>query len=107
MRDRSVREQLEAWQGVQGVGCILVAEIPVLADYTPRYILSNGDLCGGVLDSTAALLILARVLPANYEVTIAGRVDCAWDGLTSSEVGALSWRDREEMIDPWQTRWDE
>ncbi|GBP63830.1 hypothetical protein EVAR_48088_1 [Eumeta japonica] len=49
--------------------------------------------------STVALPVLAGMLPAYYEVTIAGRIDNARDGLVRSEVGALRRRIREEMVD--------
>ncbi|GBP51323.1 hypothetical protein EVAR_34109_1 [Eumeta japonica] len=39
--------------------------------------------------STVALTILASVLPADYEVTIAGRVDIERDNLARVEIGAL------------------
>ncbi|GBP65858.1 Retrovirus-related Pol polyprotein from type-1 retrotransposable element R1 [Eumeta japonica] len=57
--------------------------------------------------STAALPVLAGVLPADLEVTLAGRVDVERDHLTGAEVGALRRRVREQVMDDWQKRWDE
>ncbi|GBP96306.1 hypothetical protein EVAR_7589_1 [Eumeta japonica] len=56
--------------------------------------------------STAALPVLAGVLPADLDVILAGRVDSERDYLTGAEVGALR-RVREEVMDDWQRRWDE
>ncbi|GBO98511.1 Putative 115 kDa protein in type-1 retrotransposable element R1DM [Eumeta japonica] len=57
--------------------------------------------------STVALPVLAGVLPADYEVILAGRTDIERDHLTRTEIGALRRRVKEEMIDAWQKRWDE
>ncbi|GBP24850.1 Retrovirus-related Pol polyprotein from type-1 retrotransposable element R1 4 [Eumeta japonica] len=57
--------------------------------------------------STAALSVLAGVLPADLDVTLAGRVDSERINLTRAEVGALRRRVREEVMDDWQKRWDE
>ncbi|GBP97352.1 Retrovirus-related Pol polyprotein from type-1 retrotransposable element R1 4 [Eumeta japonica] len=57
--------------------------------------------------STAALPVLAGVLPADLEVTLAGRVDVERDHLTGAEVGVLRRRVREQVMDDWQKRWDE
>ncbi|GBP47265.1 hypothetical protein EVAR_38029_1 [Eumeta japonica] len=42
--------------------------------------------------STAALLFLAGVLPADLDMTLAGRVDLERDNLIRAEVRTLSWR---------------
>ncbi|GBP84501.1 Retrovirus-related Pol polyprotein from type-1 retrotransposable element R1 4 [Eumeta japonica] len=57
--------------------------------------------------STAALPVLAGVLPADLDVTLAGRVDSERDNLTRAEVWALRRRVRKEVMDDWQKRWDE
>ncbi|GBP28873.1 Retrovirus-related Pol polyprotein from type-1 retrotransposable element R1 2 [Eumeta japonica] len=57
--------------------------------------------------STAALPVLAGVLPAHYEVTIAGRTDGQRSGLTRAEVWAFRRRAKEEAVIEWQREWDE
>ncbi|GBP23614.1 Retrovirus-related Pol polyprotein from type-1 retrotransposable element R1 4 [Eumeta japonica] len=57
--------------------------------------------------STAALPVLAGVLPADYEVLLAGKTDTQRDYLTRAEIGAVMRRAKEEVIDAWQKRWNE
>ncbi|GBP63895.1 Retrovirus-related Pol polyprotein from type-1 retrotransposable element R1 [Eumeta japonica] len=56
--------------------------------------------------STAALPVLAGVLPAHMEVIIAGRTDSEREGRTATEVRVFRRRVREEMIVEWQKNWD-
>ncbi|GBP17821.1 Retrovirus-related Pol polyprotein from type-1 retrotransposable element R1 4 [Eumeta japonica] len=57
--------------------------------------------------STAALPVLAGVLPAHIEVIAAGRTDRERDGRTAAEVRAFRWYVRSEMIAEWQKNWDD
>ncbi|GBP06869.1 hypothetical protein EVAR_62949_1 [Eumeta japonica] len=57
--------------------------------------------------STAALPVLASVLPAEYEVIIAGRVDAERDNLTRTKIGVLRWPVKDEMVELGQKRWNE
>ncbi|GBP42642.1 Retrovirus-related Pol polyprotein from type-1 retrotransposable element R1 [Eumeta japonica] len=52
--------------------------------------------------STAALPVLAGVLPAHYKVMIAGRTDRQRDGHTGAEVRAFRRRAKEEAVIEWQ-----
>ncbi|GBP65872.1 Retrovirus-related Pol polyprotein from type-1 retrotransposable element R1 2 [Eumeta japonica] len=54
--------------------------------------------------STAALPVLAGVLPADYEVLLAGKTDTQRYCLTRAEIGAVRRRVKEEVIDAWQKR---
>ncbi|GBP63882.1 Retrovirus-related Pol polyprotein from type-1 retrotransposable element R1 [Eumeta japonica] len=57
--------------------------------------------------STAALPVLAGVLPAHMEVVVAGKTDREREGRTAAEVRVLRRRVRDEMIALWQRDWDE
>ncbi|GBP70804.1 Retrovirus-related Pol polyprotein from type-1 retrotransposable element R1 4 [Eumeta japonica] len=50
---------------------------------------------------TAALPVLAGVLPAHMEVIIAGRTDCEREGRTAAKVRVFRRRVREEMMKNW------
>ncbi|GBP00995.1 Putative 115 kDa protein in type-1 retrotransposable element R1DM [Eumeta japonica] len=57
--------------------------------------------------STAALPVLAGVLPAHMEVVIAGKTDREREGRTAAEVRVFRRRAEEEMVALWQKDWDE
>lgn len=56
--------------------------------------------------STAALPVLAGVLPADLEVTRAGRIEQEGFRLGRKERNELKRRVRSEVVSQWQERWD-
>ncbi|GBP42614.1 Retrovirus-related Pol polyprotein from type-1 retrotransposable element R1 4 [Eumeta japonica] len=56
--------------------------------------------------STAALPVLAGVLPAALEIMTAGRVDRERDIRTRAKLGVLAQWVRDEVTEKWQWRWD-